>query len=439
MPAMHHPQESRSYERRVFLRNLFATAGIIGAGLGTEALSQQSNQPAPRSQQPYPGEAATGPGDHFKQFKPKLRITKLETLMVKPRWLFLKIHTDEGVIGLGEPITEGRAKTCAAAVGEVEPYLVGKDPRAVVHHWQAIYRHAFYRGGPILTSVLSGIEQALWDIKGKLLGVPIYELLGGPTRDRVRVYAHVGQSPDTLKRRKAEGFTAFKTGPRGSTTMGVIGSPKEIEDAVNAFAALREAGGKEVDIGIDYHGAISPQNAKLLIKGMEPYQPLFVEEPVQCQNVDMMAEIARDTHIPIATGERIFTKWGFRELLEKKAATILQPDLCHAGGIFECRLIAGMAEAYYCSIAPHNPLGPISLAAGIQLAASVPNFLCQEQVSLGDGYIRSPFKVEKGFVMVPTTPGLGIELDEDAMKDKIGHDWRNRETYDPDDGSVVDW
>ena len=444
MPAKHRPQESNSYERRVFLRNLFATAGIIGTGMAGETFAQQQqgqNQgQRPASQQPYPGENQTGLSpEHFKQFKPKLRITKLETVMVKPRWLFLKMHTDEGVVGLGEPITEGRAKTCAGAVAEVEPYLVGKDPRAVMHHWQAIYRHAFYRGGPILTSVLSGIEQAMWDIKGKVLGVPVYELLGGPTRDRVRVYAHVGNNVEMLKRRKAEGFTAFKTGPRNSTGMGIVGSPKEIEDCVNAFAALREAGGKEVDIGIDYHGAISFSNAKLLIKGMEPYMPLFIEEPVQCQNVDMMAELARMTHIPIATGERIFTKWGFREILEKKAAAILQPDLCHAGGIFEGRIIAGMAEAYYCSIAPHNPLGPISLASGIQLAASVPNFLCQEQVSLGDGYIKTPFKVEKGFVMVPTTPGLGIELDEEAMKDKIGHDWRNRETYDPEDGSVVDW
>jgi galactonate dehydratase len=166
---------------------------------------------------------------------------------------------------------------------------------------------------------------------------------------------------------------------------------------------------------------------------------MFVEEPVQCQNVEVMADIARGTHLPIATGERIFTKWGFREILEKGAATILQPDLCHAGGITEVRLIAGIAEAYYAAIAPHNPLGPISLAAGLQLAASIPNFLCQEQVSLGDGYIKQPFRVADGYVDLPRGPGLGIELDDDAMADKIGHDWNNRETYDLDDGSVVDW
>jgi galactonate dehydratase len=432
-----------SKSRRSFLRKLFASAGIAGAGLAAGATLAQ--QAAPSRQSATEADARERERDrerqstHFQQFKTKLRITRLETILVQPRWLFLKIHTDEGVVGLGEPVLEGRAKTCAAAVEEVAPYLIGKDPRQVVHHWQAIYRHAFYRGGPLLTSVLSGIEQALWDIKGKLLGVPIYELLGGPTRDRVRVYAHVRNDPALLKERKAQGFTAFKTGVLNSTALGIVGSPREIDETAAAFAALREAGGKEVDIGIDFHGAISPQNAKLLIKELEPLRPLFVEEPCQCQNVDVMADIARGTHLPIATGERIFTKWGFREILEKRAASILQPDLCHAGGIFESRLIAGMAEAYYASIAPHNPLGPISLAAGIQLAATVPNFLCQEQVSLGEGYLKQPFQVQNGHVLVPTGPGLGIELDEDQLALKIGHDWRNRESYDPEDGSVVDW
>ena len=415
--------------RREFLKSVF---GVLSAtGLGATAASAAEAQPYSTPAQRREGK----PPD----FPTKLRITKLETLLIKPRWLFLKIHTDQGVIGLGEPILEGRAKTCAAAVAEVEPYLVGKDPRHVVHHWQAIYRHAFYRGGPILTSVLSGIEQALWDIKGKLLGVPIYELLGGPTRDKVRVYAHVGNDPARLKARKAEGFTAFKTTPKNMVQSGLVANQQYIEEAAAAFAALREAGGKDADIGIDFHGAISPATAKLLVKALEPYQPFFIEEPVQCQNVDAMAEIARGTHLPIATGERIFTKWGFREILEKGAATILQPDMCHAGGIMEARIIAGMAEAYYASIAPHNPLGPISLASGLQLAAAIPNFLCQEQVSLGDGYIKEPFKVENGYVRVPTKPGLGVELDDKALEDKIGHDWRNAETYLEKDGSVVDW
>ena len=370
--------------------------------------------------------------------KDPIRITKLETILVKPRWLFLKIHTNAGIVGLGEPIVEGRALTVAAAVKEIEPYLKGKDPRQVVHHWQAIYRHAFYRGGPILTSALSGIDMALWDIKGKALGVPVYELLGGPTRRRVRVYAHAG-TPERLKARLAQGFTAFKTQPATRRPARYVETLAQVRHAAESFAELRKAAGDEVDIAVDFHGAISPATAKLLIKALEPFQPMFIEEPVQAQNHDIMAEIARGTHLPIATGERVFTKWGFREVLEKKAATILQPDLCHAGGITEVRLIAGMAEAYYAAIAPHNPLGPISLAAGVQIAASIPNFLCQEQVSLGEGYVKRPFVVRQGYIDVPTGPGLGVELDEEALAGKIGHDWKNPEAYDKDDGSVMDW
>lgn len=370
--------------------------------------------------------------------KDNLKITKLETFLVQPRWLFLKVHTNAGITGLGEPITEGRALTCATAVKEIEPYLIGKDPRQVTHHWQAIYRHAFYRGGPILTSALSGIDMALWDIKGKALGVPVYELLGGPTRNRIRVYAHAG-TPEQMREKKSQGFTAFKTGPAKERPARYIETPAHVQYAAAKFAELRKAMGDDVDIAIDFHGAISPALAKLLIKAIEPYQPMFVEEPCQAQNHDVMAEIARGTYLPIATGERVFTKWGFREVLEKRAATILQPDLCHAGGITEVRLIAGMAEAYYASVAPHNPLGPISLAAGVQIAASIPNFLCQEQVSLGEGYLKRPFTVKEGYLDLPTGPGLGIELDENALAGKIGHDWRNPESYDAEDGSVVDW
>lgn len=415
---------------RLSRRHFFAGLGATAGWGAWDAMRQAEAQAAPA--------APIGPNE-------TIRITKLETFLVAPRWLFLKVHTDAGIIGLGEPILEGRAKTCQTAIQEIEPYLKGKDPRRVVHHWQAIYRHAFYRGGPILTSALSGIDIALWDIKGKALGVPIYQLLGGPTRDRVKVYAR-GGSPEQLLENKRKGFIAFKTGvgkvshPKGPRALyKSIETPAAVEEAAEAFAALREAGGDDVDIAIDFHGMVSPATASLLIEKLAPYQPYFVEEPVQCQNVDVMADIAKKTHLPIATGERIFTKWGFREILEKQAARVLQPDICHAGGITEARLIAGMAEAYYASIAPHNPLGPISLAAGIQVAASIPNFLCQEQVSLGEGYLKEPFKVAQGYVPLPKGPGLGIELDEDALEDKLGHDWRNPETYDADDGSVVDW
>ena len=367
-----------------------------------------------------------------------MKITKVETFLVKPRWLFLKIHTDEGLVGLGEPILEGRALTCAQAVAELEPYLIGKDPRRVVHHWQAMYRHAFYRGGPLLTSALSGVEQALWDLTGKALGVPVYQLLGGPTRDRIRLYKG-GAQPDTIRKWIDKGFTAFKTGVSKARPARIIESKAFIDQAVAHFAALREAAGPDIDIAIDFHGAISPQTAKLLVKALEPYQPMFIEEPVQCQNVDVLADIAHSTHIPIATGERLFTKWGFREVLEKRTASVLQPDLCHAGGIFETRLIAGMAEAYYAAIAPHCPLGPIALAACIQLDASIPNFIAQEHTTLGEGYLKEPFTFENGYVSLPTQPGLGIELDEEALADKIDHDWRNPESYDAFDGSVVDW
>jgi galactonate dehydratase len=410
--------------QRINRRSILAGAS---AGLGLGALANADAE----VQQRVGRDAPIAPGD-------PLAVTKLETLLVKPRWLFLKVHTNAGIVGLGEPLVEGRAKTVAEAVKEVEPYLVGKDPRKVVHHWQAIYRHAFYRGGPVLTSALSGIDMALWDIKGKALGVPVYELLGGPTRNRVRVYAHAS-TPERMKQQRVRGFTAFKTQPALRRPARYVETPAQIRYAAERFAELRAAVGDDADIAVDFHGAISPATAKLLIKALEPYQPMFIEEPCQCQNHDVMAEIARGTHLPIATGERVFTKWGFREVLEKRAATILQPDLCHAGGITEVRLIAGMAEAYYAAIAPHNPLGPISLAAGVQVAASIPNFLCQEQVSLGEGYIKSPFVVRDGYLDLPKGPGLGVELDENAMADKIGHDWTNREAYDVDDGSVVDW
>jgi galactonate dehydratase len=394
-----------------------AIASLFGAA---EVLAQQKGNNAPVTP------------------KERMRVTKLETFLVKPRWLFLKIHTDAGITGLGEPLVEGRALTCQTAIQEIEPYLIGKDPRAVVHHWQAIYRHAFYRGGPVLTSALSGIDQALWDIKGKALGVPVYELLGGPTRNRVRVYSHA-RTPEKMKEDMAKGFTAFKTGPAKRRPSRQVESPAEVAYAGEKFAELRQAVGPNIDIGVDFHGAVPPATARLLIKALEPYSPMFIEEPCQAQNHDVMAEIARGTHLPIATGERVFTKWGFLEVLQKKAAVILQPDMCHAGGITEVRLIAGMAEAHYASIAPHNPLGPISLAAGLQLAGCIPNFLIQEQVSLGEGYIKKPFTVREGYVELPTAPGLGVELDENAMADKVGHDWKNPESYDKDDGSVVDW
>lgn len=366
--------------------------------------------------------------------KDAIKITKLETFVLKNSWVFVKLSTNAGIVGWGEMLKD-RSTTCAAGAKQVAPYLVGKDPRRVVHHWQAIYRHAFYRGGPVLTSVLSGIDQALWDIKGKALGVPVYELLGGPTRDKIRVYGG---------RRDAEQgkVNAFKIGIRakGRTAHRYVESPAYVQEVTEKFAALRDSLGPDVDIGVDFHGAVQPQTSLLIMKALEPYQPFFYEEPVQCQNVDVMAELASKTHIPVATGERVFTKWGFREILDKKAASILQPDVCYAGGITELRLIAGMAEAHYVPLAPHNPQGPCSLAASCQIAAAIPNFMIQEGgTRTHEDLLKVPFQQEKGFLPLPTGPGLGIDIDEDKLMAQVGEPNAYPETYDAEDGSVVDW
>lgn len=371
-----------------------------------------------------------------------MKITRLETLFVKPRWVFLKIHTDDGLTGWGEPVLEGWSKTTAAAVEEMGRYLVGRDPRRIEEHWQTLYRGGFYRGGAILSSAISGIEQALWDIKGKALGAPVYELLGGRVRDKVRVYAHVGGDSletyvESAKARRNEGFTAFKTVITEEARP--VESRAFIAKEVSKFAALREALGDEADIGIDFHGHISPALAKVLIRELEHLHPMFIEEPCLPENVDALADIARSTAVPIAAGERLYTRWGFRELLEKRAVAIIQPDLSHAGGIFECRKIAAMAETYYVCVAPHCPLGPIALAACIQLDACTPNFLCQEQASLGEGYLAEPFTVENGHVKVPGGPGLGIEVDEDAVREKLyDGSWETPRLY-HEDGSLADW
>ncbi len=372
-----------------------------------------------------------------------MKITRLETFFVNPRWLFLKMHTDEGIVGLGEPVLEGRAQSVAAAVQEIGRYLIGQDPRLIEHHWQAIYRGQFYRGGPILTSALSGIEQAMWDITGKWLGQPVHRLLGGPTREKIRLYRHCGgKTPEeaaaNAKAAVAQGFTALKTGVPGAPIR-AIDSLAFVQRAERQFAAMREAVGPEVDIAIDFHGQSSPAMSIRLAKALEPYYPMFIEEPVLPENVAEMARVARSTSIPIATGERLFTKWGYREVLEQQAATVLQPDVSHAGGILECKKIAAMVETYFGSIAPHCPLGPIALAACLQLDAAIPNFLIQEFVTLGEGYLKEPFVMKDGSVAVPDKPGLGVELDEEALADKV-HDgaWETPGLR-HEDGAVGDW
>lgn len=395
------------------------------AGARAEALAQAESQHSPRSA------ALISPKDN-------LKITKLETILVKPHYLFLKVHTNAGIVGLGEPYLEGRAKTCAVGIEEAAPYLIGRDPRHVVHHWQNLFRNTCYHDDLILTSVVSGIDQALWDIKGKALGVPIYEMLGGPTRSRIRIY-NVAMTIEEAKRQVAAGFTAVKTNPLFPRLGKYLETPANIQMVAEQMAEFRRELGNNIDIAMDFHGAISPAKAKVLIKALEPYQPAWIEDPVQCQNIDALAEVARSTYLPICVGERLTTKWNVREILEKRAASLLNPDMSHAGGISELFVYAGVAATYYVDIAPHVPLGPIALAAAIQLGGAIPNFLMTEHRTLGEGYFNKPFVVKDGYVDLPTAPGLGVELDEEALADKIIHDYPgNPENFDVDDGSVVD-
>ena len=365
--------------------------------------------------------------------KDNIKVTKIESFVLKNSWVFVKISTDAGITGWGEMLKDD-AKACAAGALEVGDYLIGQDPLRVVHHWQAIHRGAFYRGGPIKTAISSGIDQALWDIKGKAFGVPVYELLGGRTRDRARVYGTV--SKETC-------VNAMKVGPRttgGRQPTKYVESKRDVEAVAENFKALRDQHGDGVDIGIDFHGAVQPGTASLLIKALEPYNPWFYEEIVQALNVDVMADLAKKTHIPLATGERIFTKWGFREILEKGAAQILQPDVNYAGGITELRLIAGMAEAYYYPIAPHNPNGPCSLAASLQIAGCIPNFMVQERGDREHELLAKPLPaVKDGYRPLPTDPGLGITIDEDKLMAEVGEPRPYLPRFDAEDGSVIDW
>ncbi len=400
--------------RRKFFK--YASASIAVGSLGIHSLESASP-----SVNPEPG--PIDPSD-------KIKVTKIETFVLKNSWVFVKISTDAGITGWGEMLKDD-AKACAAGALEVGDYLIGKDPRPVMKHWQAIHRGAFYKGGPIKTAILSGIDQALWDITGKCFGVPVYKLLGGPTRDKAFVYGTPNEET---------GVKAMKVGPQATRKAFKYTEGKMfIDEVVERFAALKQQY-PGVDIGIDFHGAVQPTTASLLIKALEPLHPWFYEEIIQPLNVDVMAELAKKTHIPIATGERIFTKWGFREILEKNAAMILQPDVNYAGGITELRLIAGMAEAYYAPLAPHNPNGPCSLAASLQVAACIPNFMVQERGDREHELLAEPLPpVKDGYRPIPTGPGLGITIDEDKLMDEVGEPREYKTAYDADDGSVVDW
>lgn len=377
-----------------------------------------------------------------------MKITRLETFHVTPRWLFLQISTDVGIVGYGEPVVEGLARSTESVVHELGEFLVGQDPRRIEHLWQAMYRGNFYRGGPLLMSAISGIEQALWDIKGKSLGVPVYELLGGIYRKRVRMYAHcmstdLEEAVGRARELAAKGLTAIKVGVTAPAAP--LPTPAFINAEAERFRAIRDAVGNEIDIAIDFHGRLSPDAAISLIDAIAPYRPMFVEEPCLPENTSALLRIRESTRVPIATGERLLTRWQFRDVLERQAVSIVQPDLCHAGGIFEARKIAAAAEVSYATIAPHNPLGPVSLAACLQLDVCTPNFLIQEYPSvddgadLGVGLLSQPFKVVQGSIDLPTGPGLGIELDLDAVRErKYDGAWKTPQLRHAD-GGVADW
>jgi len=382
-----------------------------------------------------------------------MKITKMTTYLVPPRWCFLKIETDEGISGWGEPVLEGRAATVATAVEELSDYLIGKDPFLIEDHWTVMYRAGFYRGGGIHMSAIAGIDQALWDIKGKALGVPVHQLLGGKLRQNIRVYSWIGgdRPADTAQAARdvaARGFTAVKM--NGTEELQFVDSHAKIDAVLMRVQAIREAMGPHFGIGVDFHGRVHRPMAKVLAKELEPYKLMFIEEPVLSENSEALKEIANHCSTPIALGERLFSRWDFKRILAEGYVDIIQPDPSHAGGITETRKIATMAEAYDVALALHCPLGPIALAANLQIDAVCYNAFIQEQ-SLGIhynktndllDYLKDPkvFDYQDGFVAIPDGPGLGIEINEEFVirQAEIGHRWRNP-VWRHADGTFAEW
>ncbi len=382
-----------------------------------------------------------------------MKIVDYELFQVPPRWLFLKITTDEGIVGWGEPVIEGKAQTVGAAVDEFMQQLIGKNPLNIEDHWNMMYRSSFYRGGPILMSAISGIDQALWDIKGKYYNAPVHELLGGACRESMKVYSWIGgdrpqDTANAAKKALENGFEAIKM--NATEELQYIDSYDKIESVVQRVAGIREAAGNQLGIGIDFHGRVHKPMAKVLAKELEPYNPMFIEEPVLSENIEAVREISQTTTIPIALGERLFSRWDFKPILESGFVDIIQPDLSHAGGITECKKIISMAEAYDVGAAPHCPLGPIALASCLQVDATCHNAFIQEQ-SLGIHYNKDSdildyitnkevFEFKDGYVDIPKKPGLGVEIDEAHVRKmaEVGHDWHNP-IWRHKDGSIAEW
>ena len=382
-----------------------------------------------------------------------MKITKLTTFVVPPRWLFLKIETDAGVTGWGEPVVEGRAETVAACVAELADYLIGKDPAPIEEHWTVLYRGGFYRGGAIHMSALAGIDQALWDIKGKVLNQPVHALLGGPLRHKMRVYSWIGgDRPDALvqgaQEVAAKGFTAIKM--LATEELAFLDSHAKLDAVIARVGALRQAMGPDFGIAVDFHGRVHRPMAKQLAKELDPFHLMFIEEPVLSEHAEALKDIANHTATPIALGERLFSRWDFKTILSDGLVDIIQPDPSHAGGITETRKIAAMAEAYDVGLALHCPLGPIALAACLQLDAVCYNAVIQEQ-SLGIHYNKtndlldyiadpSVFAYSGGHMAIPGGPGLGITINEEAVARGVaaGHRWRPP-VWRHEDGSFAEW
>ena len=354
-----------------------------------------------------------------------MKISDVTVYKVKPRWIFVKISTDEGIEGWGEMISGTKTETVVAGAYEIGNRLIGRNPFEIERLFQEMHR-SFYRGGPINGTIVSGLEMALWDIKGKAFNVPVYELLGGAARDKIKVYSWIGgdrpsEVAEQAQDRFDRGFTAVKM--NATEELHYIDSYQKVDEVVERVASIRERFGDAMDIGVDFHGRVHKPMAKVLAKALEPFHPMFLEEVVLPENEEHFKEVADSVAVPLATGERLYTRWQFKNLFKQGTVDIIQPDVALCGGILETRKIAAMAEAYDMAVAPHAPYGPVALAATLQVDSCTPNVFIQEQ-SLGIHYNKGfdlldfvknkeVFQYKDGYVDLPSKPGLGLEMDED--------------------------
>ncbi len=385
-----------------------------------------------------------------------MKITDLRTFTVgipgadgapKNNWVFVKVYTDEGVTGLGEGHVASKERATEAAILELGRTLLGQDPARIEGLWQSIYRRPRWRGGPILSSALSAVEIALWDIKGKVLGVPVYQLLGGACRDRIRLYTHIGgEAPAELAEHAAEmveaGFNGLKLTPAWVDGRGVVAMPPRISFEVERVGAVRDAVGDRVDIMVDAHGRLNLAQAADMGRRLEELDILFFEEPTPPEDVEALEWLGRQTRVPLATGERLFGKWAFADIVNRHLVNYIQPDIVHAGGLLEMKKIAAMAESRFVEVAPHNPQSLVSTMASLHLDACSPACTIQEYVYPGAELQAELFEggpvVENGYAELPDRPGLGIELNEEAAA-RYPYQPVDRPDWRWEDGSVAEW